>query len=179
MVAPNTIENPSSSVGASGPWTLIDRQEIIVATDTITFPGLDGDNDGIYFIVLEGIKGGAPLTMYSLQPNGSNANCMSCDLIIPPMVTAVYPADIILMSSGSPDGASFMVTALMPARTGRLRFVEINGNQFGAGASFRNVGSGTWNDSVTNLASIVLKANMANAFKAGTIATLYKISQTP
>ncbi len=156
---------------------LVQNQVLVADTDTITFSGLDGDNDGIYYLVIQGIKGGAGLTTYSLQPQGSNTNCTSCTFFIPIGTQTAYPSDIVFVKSGSGDGATFTAVMTITAKTGALRMVVSDGIEFGAGASFRTVMGGTWNDNSTNITSLVLKADVANAFKAGTIATLYKISQ--
>ncbi len=148
----------------------------------IDLQGLDGEVDGKYFLTVEAIKGGGAvgLIKYFIRPNGSNANCTSVFMFIGAGTITNTGDEILYIQSGSPDGASFSSKITIYPHTGRRRFFDFDSDEFGLPAdvptSFKTTGCGSWNDTSTPLTSILLHADTADGFKAGTLVTLWKIN---
>jgi hypothetical protein len=159
----------------AGAMTLVQTQTLLADATSVTFSGLDGDVDGIYFIFISLLKGAAGVVGYDLLPNGLGTNGSSVLLLIGGAVQ--NNATIRFIYGGGNIGDTLTAVLQMMAHTGFQRDVQVQGTQWNAGTTYQLIGAGTWAETVTNITSLVLQASVADGFKAGSVFSLYKIKQ--
>ena len=167
-------------VGAApdpGDFVLIETKTLVAEADTVTFSGLNGDVDGRYLLLAEVKTGSGGAGSFEIQFNG-----IATDL--------QYIAEAITSTSaffGGGAGGTVgqfanvggMSRVDIRPRTGFPRRATGYGHSDDAGGAMSSGGLGfvTWNETVTNITSLVFKANGANKFGIGSIFSLYRISE--
>jgi hypothetical protein len=160
---------------------LVETKKISSDTSSITFSGLDGDQDGLYYIVGQ-VHNGAGLGLYLLlEPNGITANQVSVQEQITSSATSVGAISNLSISTyyTNAAGADYFVYAVFMARSGLSRFVQsAQCRQAASGSATMDVllQFGLWSDTSTKVTSIVLADSTGvNAIGAGSIISLYKV----
>lgn len=155
-------------------------QTITLGADAQDIPinTLDGDVDMEYLIEVSFMKGAAGLVTYTLRPNNLTTNLTSVYNLIGSGVT--NQATWQIHNSGSAIGTTLGITIWVKAKTGFQRQMNPMENiEFGAGATFLAIGAGTWDETLTNITSLVLHASVAAGFKAGTIVRVFRLVDVP
>jgi hypothetical protein len=167
---------------ASTGLTLIQTQTIGVATDTVSFAGLNGDVDQIYEWSITW-EGNAVGTQYlTVDPNAVVTNQLSVWMQgggVPPASLTVTRG----ITAVSPSRDVALVSGTMYAKTGGIRrWNWYTGVGTGATASNYRVYTGTsvWTDTVANITSLQFRAITSGGsltgtgFQPGTQFSLYR-----
>ncbi len=172
----------ASAGGGGGLWTL-QQASIVVGADTpsVTISGLDGNTDGIYLIVIDGLSASDASTP-TIQPNGSTSGLTQG---LHYFHKGAPPTDVgvqtlwYLYQHGDPVYFLSMIT--LHAKTGHPRTVYMRSTCYQGGGTDRAVtweGNGEWTDTSANITSIVLTTNSSgNGILAGTVISVYKIDR--
>lgn len=174
-----------------GMWTLIEEKLLTSTATTLTFSGLNGDADGIYYAYMEirhdntgGGGGFAPSLLF--KPNGLTTNLSSNYMQQSGggAVSSTNAASTAIVGhfGGAPAAGlgryigSFQMAA---TRASNKRIIDSSGTgslSTGTGA-FSQYAAAFWNDTSTNLTSIELTSPTGAAvFDVGTRIRLYKIN---
>ena len=170
-----------TAANVGGGLQLIETKDITVATNSITFSGLDGDTDLVYKLVYDFIGVGVGVTNYTLRPNG--------------ITTSQGSIRHNFSSAGTHDVASFadlrfatIGTAhtggelMFHAETGRRRVYHAAHTGGGvvsgatAGVTARQW-YGTWDETVTNITSLEIFASTASGIPIGSKWSLYRLTR--
>jgi hypothetical protein len=176
--------------GAGGSaLVLIESQIVPSHTQTVTFSNLDGDSDRFYLLKFKVKKnGGGSGTAYNyyLRPNGVTSN-LSSQQFFPFMTTTGGSSGVSTSSDASAitlfgttyqigywDGfvhisAEKTVPRLFNIRSDRYTDNAAGTIQLGLGRT-----SGRWNETSTNLTSLVIHCSQASGIAAGSDFHLYK-----
>lgn len=164
-----------------GPMQLVATKELVADADSITFDGLNGDDDGLYLLEYSILQGVAALISYQIQPNGITANQTYLSTSIGgagavwgPYASASYLEFAI---SGGLVGALITGRTRMDPKTGKARFGNSEDVEFDGTKAYLTEHAFVWDDSATVITSLVLAASVPGAYKAGTKVSLYKILQ--
>jgi len=161
----------SSQTGGSGTLQLIETKLITVATNLITFLGLDGDTDSVYKMVYNFKGVGVGITNYTIRPNGittSQASVQHTFANNGTHTTFSFPSDLRFATIGSAHVGGELT---FYAETGRRRVYK-GGHM--AGGAVPSVGSaivrewgGVWDETVTNITSLEIVASTASGIPIG------------
>jgi hypothetical protein len=180
----------SGGPAASGGLTLVATNTLASDAQTSTFSGLDGDTDGVYLIIADLIcVGGVAIT---LQPNGVTTN-QSTQYQTNQQGTGSAQSNTatLLLCNGSQDGAAnsnisitstFFASKLIGSTAIPRRMISTAQFICTSGGHTNHIGcfysGGYWNETSTNVTSIVIAANVANALRTGSRISLYKYAQS-
>ena len=144
------------------------------AQTTVTFDGLDGDVDGIYCLEYTSVGVGAAADI-EVRPNGAATNISSSKQY------AGTTSGVVIGGGNLPIGVgTYQCTgiATLHARTGRARgFVAQFSQIIAAGNRFVADVGGLWNETATNITSIVVASSGAN-IGIGSEFRLYRLTET-
>jgi len=170
----------SSAVIGSG-WDLIEVKNITVDTTSVTFSGLDGDVDGEYLLLYRIRK--VPATgsnqFYALRPNGitTNQNC-TIGAHSGTGSNTVNQFNHLRIAGGGLFANNQTVGVLyFDAKTGTEARQYISNVAIRATTlvnTRRDVLSGVWTDTTTNITSLDIVAALANGIAIGSQFCLYK-----
>jgi len=164
--------------GASGALELVEFANITSAITEYTFTGLDGDNAFVYTLLCRLVNGAASTSSYYLEPNNTATNQDS--------VRHVFANDgthlVNLAGAGMRFGIAlaaqtYVVNLKFHALTGAPRLYVGNNSGYNNPASLETVCEqwvGRWNESVTNITSLDVRATVANGLGAGSYLALYR-----
>jgi hypothetical protein len=151
------------------------------ATDTITFTGLDGDNDGMYILQASIIDAvGISPADVRVRPNGSAAaNAATVGFFYDFLTSATDQStewNLWRLQSAA-AGDIYSCTGWIWPATGKPRtsFAQIAGRLTGVREVEGRVSYSKWDETATNITSLVLN-NAAAIFGVGTRVSLSKIA---
>lgn len=169
---------PAGSGG--GGLTLIEHKTITADAQSYTFSGLNGNTDGIYYFFFKFINGGST-SFYTLQPNG---------------VTSNQSGQRFYSDNGSGSAGSIASTLEISFATATVQsiasgyfYARDNPNsvaatrqyvsQFSTFATTVTTGhyAGRWNETSTNITSLVVTGDQSDSLKSGSELFLYKLAQ--
>jgi hypothetical protein len=164
-------------VAAGGGMVLIQTQTIAGAAVTdITFAGLNGDVDKQYLMIGRVTN---PLTPagpgYELRPNNATTNleCERC--FANPGGVFSTQASMQLCGAGALSTSSFH--AFIQAQTGMARtYQSFATDDRGTNDPAMRLMAGTWDESVTNITSLVVHCASAGGIGIGSEISLYKMA---
>ncbi len=146
---------------------------------SLTLPGLNGDVDESYFLVVD-LYPAADVSLPQLLPNGATSNLVGNGFY----VIAGAPGNVggttrnTLYEMGDPDTSRSYVK--ISAKSGKRRWFEITSQAFQGGGNNRATAwymTAMWDDTSTNLTSLVLSTNSAgNGVKVGSKIRAFKIT---
>jgi hypothetical protein len=175
-------QTPSGGGGGGG-LVLVEKKLITSNSTTVTFSSLDGDTDEVYRLVCRLINNSGGTTKYTLQPNGVTTNQSSAFRYdthdLPRTIAATLQ-----LSDNSADvtnGTWLTITIDFWAKKNPNSVAAIR--QFHAqigvapAASLAHV-AGVWNETATNVTSLVVAAANTNGIGNGSTMALYKYAQS-
>jgi hypothetical protein len=167
-----------SGPAIAGPMEFIEEIEVTGAdAQDITFSGLNGDEDGHYFLVTKWVNGtvGPASVECEIRPNSiSTGGETEGYTINSAVLTADRVARILLWGSTGSDYGVF--TTHIHPQTGAPRgFTSEGFISVAASTGAASKKHGHWNDTSTNITSLLLHADVADGFGVGTKFTLYRI----
>ncbi len=164
-------------------WTLLERKEIAVATNLVTFAGLNGDVEEVYKIIGRIRKVVVGSTTLDLVPNGTLL--FGASKIIENAVVFNIANRMRMLRQTSAVGGTFWlsfecliharltVQAVLHARTFTGKAMETDGvNAPLQVADF----AGNWNQAV-NITSLDVLASLAGSIDVGSTFELFKLAQ--
>jgi hypothetical protein len=171
----------NGSGGGSGALTLVEAKTITGDAQSATFSGLNGDADGIYSLQCAILNGGST-SFYTLQPNGVTSNQTYS--------RGYTDGTTFNNNTGSTIQIGFTIAAqqiwtqtMIYARKNPnsvampRRFYTTFHNWTGALNNVGNIGA-TWNETATNMTSLVVTGDQADSIKSGSQLYLYKYAQS-
>lgn len=168
----------SQSAGAgSGGLTLVEQKNITSAAQDSTFSGLDGDNDGIYYLIGRIKNASGSTCAYTLQPNGISTNQASIRQFAHNSGGGVDQTSNLRLAeteTGVTIAGSWNFNPLKVQNSVALqRFYWGQYTGFSATVVNGQV-SGRWNETSTNVTSLVVHADNSNCIGDGSTLGLYK-----
>ncbi len=183
-------------VGASM-WDFIEEQPIPVSTTSITFSGLNGDDDKVYKIVAHLNRARAAIgtsPLWRIRPNGifSSVTQQTTQFRMRTSnIEQVFTHPGLVMFA--PNDGIIVLTTYFYAESGKIRtmrsrapFKFFDSGAFGPQArGFDNFFSGFWNDSTTVVTSLLLDndtapplaGNASTEWRPGDRIKLYKLNR--
>jgi len=184
--ATDPFRRSSSSVpgGSGGGLILIEKKTITSASTSVTFSGLNGDTDEVYFMmgrIIVPATGSNPWITW--QPNGITSNQTSY---------RAFSTDIGGYAKDSRSDLHIVNIAVGTTVNFRMDIYakknphsvsverEYQGSFWAWYGSDNALGTfgGRWNESSTNITSIVINSDVASKLGDGTTLALYKYAQT-
>jgi hypothetical protein len=171
---------------ATGSLILIEKKIVAAAVSDVTFTGLNGDSDSVYYLEIR-IANNGTVCLYEMEPNGSNANCSSFGTYAEAIATynrTGYAANIVIgraRDASSNYLARIIFYASKSAGGANInRYTFCMGSEVGNGFSRAYNYYGRWNDNSTNLTSLEINDGGAagNQIGAGSELVLYKLKQS-
>jgi len=168
------------TITASGGLTLVERKEFLADTPSYSFAGLDGNTDETYVLRGSILPPAAGTNHnYYLRPNGLNTNMQGSAAQFTGVSTAhSQPNELWLAytATGDPTGvsifdATFDASFLGPGATPKKRGFS---NQFMTGGT-TIVASGQWQETVSNVTSLLVIDLAGNGIGTGSWIELYKV----
>jgi hypothetical protein len=157
------------------PLVFIERIDVAVDSQDITFSGLDGEADGAYLLSLSIVDNSVGGASISIRPNGVTTDQKAQSFGYSASGSGVAGYTTLYAGSGVGGGNNWTSSLRMQCKAGTQRSYNgsiANGDQ---AATFGLIFSGTWNDIATAITSLVLHASAAAGIGAGSYVTLYKI----
>jgi hypothetical protein len=161
---------------SNGPFSVssVETQILTANSSTITFSNLNGDVDGIYLLIAR-LKITAN-SIVTLKPNGLATNLLSewTESIAGVGTSRNDRTDLILAGDNGGTMLAKTFQAHFYAKSGVVRTYT---STYGVASSDRySVGSsaGYWNETVTNVTSLVINCSAASGLLIGSEARLYK-----
>lgn len=167
-----------SATGGGGALALVEAKIITSGVTDVTFSGLNGNADGIYLLQYAIKNGFAGTTLYSLQPNAVTSNMTYVQQFYN-SGGAGYGGGSVAYFSGadSTDAASGYLTLFAKASinsVARDRFFSSHYTSLSGGVLQPVNFDVRWNDTSTNITSLVIHASQTNGIGDGTELRLYK-----
>jgi hypothetical protein len=176
---------PAGSGG--GGLTLVEAKTITSNSTTVTFSGLDGDTDGIYLLLGRIVNASGASPFYSWRPNNVTTNQLG-------QLSQFYNGNtnfvqqtstLSFANINSGNTISFEMKIFAKSNpNGQAVVRQYTGTTSGAiiaGTPGTNPVSGTvggqWNDTSTNITSIVIVSDQTNGIGNGSTIALYKYAQ--
>jgi hypothetical protein len=168
--------------GGGGAMTLVERKTISSATTTVTFSSLDGDNDHNYILRGRVVNtlGSASIGLYPnndttagnysyqfLQGSGSSATAGQG-------ASSTYGMQI-CSTRGSGYPAKFRMDIDAATGVDRIGIVEKAEMSSASAIDYISPTAYAWNNTASNITSLVVTASATNGLGSGTILELYKI----
>jgi hypothetical protein len=171
---------PEWGTGSGGMWTLVERWEPTSSASTYTFSSLNGDTDRSYMLRINIVAGtvttggsvfvrpnndsSASYWIMSLADSGSSSD------------TGKTGLEILYMTT---DAAQTYGTVSIDAKSGKRRIGMTNGFLRITSSATQRLGfSGqVWDDTSTNITSLVFVGPETNCFAVGTVIELWKLAQ--
>lgn len=168
---------PAGSGG--GGLTLVEHKLITADAQSYTFSGLNGNTDGVYKLICHFINGSST-SFYSWQPNG---------------VTSNQAGQRFYADNGAGSAANLSILELAFATNGIHAFSDAtiyardNPNSVASTRAYVNTfttvgttptsgtSAGRWNETATNITSIVVTGDQSDSLKSGSECFLYKYEQ--
>jgi len=152
-------------------------------TNTVTFSGLDGDND-VWYVIQANFKNNGGLAWYELRPNGVTTGLKS--EVIYRIDGDTTPASggsesiwrILLFSAFTGSGGSTEVRVYAKSGSVRTYTAHAGAKHSGSPANNMSVHGGHWSDTTANITSLTIFGTNANAIGAGSVIRLYKLTKS-
>ena len=166
--------------GGSGAWTLVEKKLITSNSTDVTFSGLDGNTDQVYFLVGRIKNASGATALYSWQPNGVTTNQTYQRLLVTGTSTPAASTGSVLAIHALNSGVNGVVQYTIhasdnPNSQATTRYYQ--GISFDTTPALKNY-AGNWNESSTNITSIVIHSDQSNGLGNGTELVLYKLAQS-
>jgi hypothetical protein len=174
---------PAGSPAIGSGWEVVEVKNITVDTTSVTFSGLNGDVDGEYLLLYRIRK--VPATgsnqFYVLRPNGLTTNLNSTNGAHSGTGsnTVSTTSDMRISGGGQTAGVQTVGVLYLDAKTGteaRQYIADLNQRATSLSNTRRDILSGVWTDTTTNITSLDIVAALANGIAAGSQFCLYKKS---
>jgi hypothetical protein len=162
--------------GIGGGMIFIEKKEILAPVTTVTFAGLDGNADGIYVLHYYCVAPSGVPTFFYLKPNGIHFTTSDRAVLAAAYAHQVEAgimriAYTTVASHRCYSVTNFWARAAGPGATPLGRLAQTSIQLFGG----RNLHTGWWSDTSTNITSLVIEANLANGHAVGSTMSLYKL----
>jgi hypothetical protein len=171
---------PATGGGGGGSATaifdLVENKDLAAPATSLTFSGLDGDTDEVYFLKYKIIKGVAATILTTLRPNGITTNQATRGEFNGTAVGNINTTTLEIAGNGSvatggvETGHVWIDAKTGVRRTGRGEWVQSDGGTL----IFIDYGF-HWDETATNITSIDVVCDQANGLAAGSYFRLYKL----
>jgi len=172
----NSAGNPLNAM------TLVEAKEITSNTQATTFSGLDGNVDILYMLQYYWVNGtgAAPQVNISLEPNGLSSNQTGFQFNFASGGSTAAISSLQLSSFAGATGRCYGTAWLWaqadnPGSTAVPRAFRSDWSIFTTSMSGGLRCDSLWNDTSTNITSLVVQGNLANSLGTGSVYTLYKL----
>lgn len=172
----------SASGGGSGALTLVEHKLITADAQSYTFSGLDGNTDGIYKLILNILNGGST-SFYTIQPNAITTNQFFNRSYSDGSTTALATGATLQFGFSVTTGIVQAIIELYarnnPNSVAMQRLYHACFTNYTKTSPDTNQGiyGGRWNETATNITSIVVTGDQADSLKSGSELFLYKYGQ--
>jgi len=161
--------------GLAGPLEHLETIEVGADTTTVTFDGLNGDEDEEYYLEYF-FPDPVGTVSYTLRPNGITANQTGARIFGGTSLDDATLSSLLIAAPISGDENSGR--CWLSAKTGQNRFFHGQDAQISASADYVILTSGRWADTATNITSLDITASVASAIKEGARFSLYRLKRT-
>jgi len=165
---------------SGGALQLIEDQTLSAPATTLTFSGLDGDDDEVYLLKYKIVKGVVATVLTTLRPNGATTNQASRRTYGGTASGNVNTTDIAIGGNGSAATDDVEVgECWIDAKTGTKRSFHGQWSQInGAGPTdlLWIISSSAWTDTAANITSLDVVSDQANGLGAGSYFRLYRLT---
>ncbi|MBW2690999.1 MAG: hypothetical protein JRE57_00015 [Deltaproteobacteria bacterium] len=161
--------------GLAGPLEHLETIEVGADTTTVTFDGLNGDEDDEYYLEYF-FPDPVGTVSYTLRPNGVTANQTGARIFGGSSLDDATLTSLLIAAPISGDENSGR--CWLTAKTGQNRFFHGQDAQISASADYVILTSGRWADTATNITSLDVTASVASAIKQGARFSLYRLKRT-
>lgn len=172
-----------AAAAGGGGLILIEKQTITSAVTDVTFSGLDGDTDKVYLLMGRIIvPSGGSNPVFTWQPNGITTNQSSQRMYANGGATAAdQTSNLWLLDGIVATTVSFSVTIHASKVENSVAMIRNHFGTFqaiyGAGTIAVGTVSGQWNETSTNITSIVVHSSVASKIGNGSTIALYRLEQ--
>lgn len=164
-----------------GMLELVENHDFAGAATSYTFSGLDGDTDEVYVLAFRVKKAVAAAMNLEIQPNAATTNQVSSGFFAGAGGTSGVLNNATMRVTEDGDATSGNVSegvVIINAKTGMVRTARCNWVVATASpAVFSADFASVWNETATNITSLVFIANQANGIGAGSYARLYRLNK--
>jgi hypothetical protein len=177
VFGPRSAGTTATSSSGSGALELIQDQTLTVAGTSVTFSGLDGDTDEVYFLTFRAIKAVVATIAVTLRPNGITTNQVTRATVAGSGTGTISTSTLQIVANGGPTtGDTDHGTVTLDAKTGALRTGRLNSLEAAGSAVFIIDGAISWNETATNITSLDVVCDQANGLAAGSYFRLYRLN---
>ena len=167
----------AAAAGGGGDLELVEKKTLGAAATTVTFSGLDGDTDGIYYLFFQ--FDAANTFNGDIRPNGTTSNLSIQRSRVSGSSyagTRISSWQVVQAAAGNHFWGAYRIGA---DKTGTLsRGIDGLTNRDSAGSAILYTHAGNWSETSTNITSIDIVASVANSFSSGGKFWLYKLAQS-
>jgi len=167
---------------AKNTWQLVERRTVSTPVQNLSFSGLDGNADVIYNIVGYFVAGITAAVSYVLRPNndsGSNyGNQFMKAAATSPSAARVTSATFITMGGTNNVDSVSLSNVLLYAKSGYVRTAIARFNDEVNGSNVNEIWelAAVWNNTVSNITSLMIDGLSAGAIGAGSQVELWKLN---
>src|SRR6266446_539117 len=171
----------ANGTGGGGGITLVEHKLITGDAQSTTFSSLDGNTDGVYELICNFINGATGTSLYLLRPNNLTTNQASNRLYADNGSSAAatnnsgLEINNIVASGVGTTRLTFYARQNPNSVASTRHYVANWTTDFSAGIA--GIYGGRWNESATNITSLVVTGDRADSLKSGTECFLYKWGQ--
>ena len=163
-----------------GGLTLVQSQVLSGDVATITFSGLDGDTDRNYLLEFF-LECSTAVSGIFVRPNGVTSNLSDARFFAGGNDSSASEWELYHQGGSNAariTGSMTIFAAKSIHGVARNRFSNFTIVQEIGGSFLAIVGAGFWNESTTNMTSLVIFTNQPTGIKDGSFANLYKYAQS-
>jgi len=173
----DTVSTPLSSG-----MELVDKITLTANAQNVTFSAtgdgqfkhdVNGNTDERYILICRILNnsGGGPT--YTLKPNNLTTNQQTESVAVSGgVVTGTVTSDILFISTAS---TSLFINSDIQAKTGFERLIHSRTVASAAGDDLQRMSGSVWNDTSTNITSLVISSSLANGLGTNSVFELYRI----
>lgn len=173
-----------SAGAASGGLVLVEKKTITASAQDYTFSSLDGDTHGLYLLICSIQHGNAGTSLFDIRPNAATTNLIGTRYYS--TGSGVANTTLTTLNIGFAVGTTeeLFSRTLIYARkvansVARNRYFITEFNRFASGGNL-DTGfiAGRWNETATNLTSLVVRGDQTTSLGNGSELFLYRYAQS-
>jgi hypothetical protein len=173
------INGVSQTIAPPG-WRFISKSTVGAATQTVTISSLDGNTDLVYMIVIRMVGTLGTSSRLDVRPNAVTTNLSGATAHSDGTTFTQAGIGTEIPVMGAIVGATASIEVLIHCATGQIRTVasRYQGNNTAGGSSFVGNGGGKWDETATNITSLVFRTASGVNIEPGSEFVIYALRQS-
>jgi hypothetical protein len=173
------INGVSQTITAPG-WRFVSKTTVGSAVQTVTISSLDGNTDVVYMVIIRFKGTSGTSSRLDVRPNGVTTNLSGATAHSDGTTFTQAGIGTEIPVMGSIVEATASIEVLIHCATGQIRTVasRYQGNNTGGGSSFVGNAGGKWDETATNITSLVFRTASGSDINPGTEFVIYALRQS-